>query len=667
MPGATAASADGSAVTPEPISLSPYVGTTGQPAAAARSTSAGGMAPPPSSTARSAGGRRAHRRQASSNRTSCAGTSETWLGAGVATQRRKQRRRILRCHEPYGHPLRDRAPQDPEPRNVGEPQRQRPARRPAAARRARRSRLRPSRAPRARRPSAGRSCPTSGRRRPAPPDRDPAPPKPGRPPLNRRGPAQRPSRQHQRRHHDVDGGRALAVREAGRQRHATAPARRIPRIAAMLSGAASATNATRAPATSPRSPTMLGDRRSPTRRAPTHDTMRSSRARWPAHRPHRARGPRPAGRRTRHRLTCRATRYRSTAASSTAIPSAFEPGPAGTHMRPSLMRSGSTSRSSSRRSAVARPWSRSAAGQPGRSENWDTHDAQASAAARPTPVSNSDVTTTGTPRAVASASIRATAITPPTRAGFTTSTSAASWSSRMRGRLDRRHRLVGGDRHAHPSPETGHALEIRGRHRLLHVLQLERVQRSQGRLCLCRVPRPVGVQAERHAVAHGRTHGRDAGDDVGRAVRRGHLELEGPEALGDAPRGLLGGSLAIRRADRRVDADPCGPGHGVRPAREPAPLRAATRARPGAPSASSAAVVGIRSASNISRTSSSRPGAAAGSSRTASPHPTAPSSPVIRTSHESRAVHVRVAVTNGARNGTRTRMTSNDAIRTILR
>ena len=77
-------------MTPDPISDRPYVGTTGQPARTARSTSAGGIGPPPSRTARSVAGGGASR-AASSRRTSWDGTSETWLGGGLDRSARSRR------------------------------------------------------------------------------------------------------------------------------------------------------------------------------------------------------------------------------------------------------------------------------------------------------------------------------------------------------------------------------------------------------------------------------------------------------------------------------------------------------------------------------------------------------------------------------------------------
>ena len=90
--GKRAASSARSAVTPEPASVRPYVGTTGQPAAVARRTRSGGIGAPPRSTARTEGGGAAAvpaEPSASSRRASWMGTSETWLGASGPRRTRR--------------------------------------------------------------------------------------------------------------------------------------------------------------------------------------------------------------------------------------------------------------------------------------------------------------------------------------------------------------------------------------------------------------------------------------------------------------------------------------------------------------------------------------------------------------------------------------------------
>ena len=150
---------------------------------------------------------------------------------------------------------------------------------------------------------------------------------------------------------------------------ATAPARRIPRSAAIAS----------APAGRDERHAVARPRRRPPASAAATASARASSSRQVTDRGRRRRAPsssaasrrvaRPAGRRANQVIAVAPTSIRSAHARlvdrdperrrSAAPPAA--------RIRPSSTRSGSTSRSCSSRPAVASPWSRSAAGQPGTS------------------------------------------------------------------------------------------------------------------------------------------------------------------------------------------------------------------------------------------------------------------------------------------------------------
>ncbi len=418
-----------------------------------------------------------------------------------------------------------------------------PSRSRAAARPAMRPRSRPWRGTRARPPSAGRWCRRSGRRRPAPRDRGPA------------RETARPWRWSRRR-----AGRATARAPRGRRRPrgtSALPGREPPRRrrAGCRSGAATPaasvgpTRATRSPATIP----------APARDAATADARASSSAHvrpWP---PASSAISPPASRACRARsssgnqVTPSGTSYQWTTDSSTATPSPPLRGPPGARIRPAFTTSGATSRSSRSRSAVASPWSRSAAGQPGTSGSAAAH---ARPVASPTPVSNSELITTGTPRSAASIAISPTATGPPTRDGFTTRTSAAPASSTAwaAARDVIASSAAIGD--ADPIPERRPLGQRSRGERLLHVLQREPGQRPQARCRFLQVPRPVDIQPERDVVTHGRAHGPARAPPASPSCPRVpalSFSVRNPAATASSAASTVGRRRLGR--DRGVDAD----------------------------------------------------------------------------------------------------------------
>ena len=118
--GWIAASSVGDAVTPEPASDRPYVGTTGQPAAMARRTRPGAIAPPPRGTARSVGGGRTSPPR-SSRRVRTVVTSETWLGWGAAPNAARMAAGSGRASTTNGTPDRAARQTTPNPATCARP------------------------------------------------------------------------------------------------------------------------------------------------------------------------------------------------------------------------------------------------------------------------------------------------------------------------------------------------------------------------------------------------------------------------------------------------------------------------------------------------------------------------------------------------------------------
>ncbi len=177
---------------------------------------------------------------------------------------------------------------------------------------------------------------------------------------------------------------------------------------------------------------------------------------------------------------------------------------------------------------------------------------QARAAAIPTPVSNSVETTTGTPRAAAAAAISATATGPPTRAGFTTRTSAACLGEQPAGRGRSVDRLVGGDRDGHEAAQLRGAGRVVGGERLLRVLDAEAGDRLEPILRRRQVPGPVDVEPEADVRTHRRADRTHARDEILRLALGAGLELERREARLDRLERRLGALARGREADRPV-------------------------------------------------------------------------------------------------------------------
>ena len=336
-PGASHASADGSAVTPEPISDRPYVGTTGQPARDGPIDERGRDRP--AAEQDGAGARQAAptSRAASSSRASWAGTSETWLGAGLDRSGAGAARGVVAGGRTrIGTPSRIARHDDRRARPRARGPAAAPSRSPAAGPRATRRRWRPSR--------GGDSTTPFGR--PVVPEVRTTTAASSGPGLRRRRPGRAPWRERRRRPPRSPGRAApsadvaLPGREPGGEgrtrRRPPGACRRPPRWPRPTPASASGDAIARAHAARVHRAAMASAARGSSRRPRHHaaDRRRTARSSGRV-----AREPSPRGRRSDHVMRRRPA-YRSSAASSTATPSPPAPAANGARIRPPSMTSG---------------------------------------------------------------------------------------------------------------------------------------------------------------------------------------------------------------------------------------------------------------------------------------------------------------------------------------